>query len=320
MTKFKGFRRGYGIGLALTIMGVAAIACGGGGGGSSPVPTGGPTPVQTATPIGTATSTPIATATPTPTSTPASANVTGQAVDENGAPVSGATVSFGTGFSFAPSGGITGTVATATTDATGHFTANVTVGSASYVQVAASGHATAHKIVTLTAGSNTLSAWTLPVPTSDEQAALAAVNSDRASLGSGAGAQALTFDADMVIVGRFRANDMAANGYFAHTAPGQSLSAVYAKWQTIPNNLSGVSVLYGLENIAAGPASLTAAESDFVYNDGASNNGHHDIVLSKGNAWVGFGEAFAGKNFVAGNGPVNYFAEVFATTCGAACP
>ena len=105
----------------------AALAACGGGGGSGSSGGGGGIP---STPVPTASPTVAPSATPTPRVT-----VAGRAVDESGAGIAGATVSFGTGFALVPGGAITGIVATATTDATGAFTASLAPGSATFVQV-----------------------------------------------------------------------------------------------------------------------------------------------------------------------------------------
>ena len=202
---------------------VALAGCGGGGAGSNAGP-----PTAAPSPSPTITGAPF---TPAP-----NVALSGRVVDESGNGVANATVSFGTGFTLVPGGAITGVVATTTTNASGAFAAMITRGSASFVEVDAAGRAAAHKAIS-TSADTALAAWTLPAPTSDELAGLAALNSDRASAGTGPGAQPLTWDADMLLIARYRTQHMAALGFFDHVAPGASVADAGARWQSIANSL-----------------------------------------------------------------------------------
>jgi uncharacterized protein YkwD len=289
---------------------LAALSACSGGGGSSPATSPG-SPV-----------TPPPTVQPPPTPTAAPAIASGQIVDEKGAPVAGATVSFGSGFQHAPAAALIGVAGQAVTDANGRFTMIVPAAPTFAVQIVANGRLVAHKLVTGTPGLDQLQPWLLPIASADELAGLAALNADRAALGKGAGALPVSLDADAELVARTRAADMALNGYFDHVAPGATMAAADVAWKALPNSLY---VPFGptyvlQENIAAGSVSLVTAEYSLVYMDADPKQAHRLNVLSQGNMWVGLGEAFNGKSSIPGGGPVNYFAENFVTTCENPCP
>ena len=132
----------------------------------------------------------------------------------------------------------------------------------------------------------------------DDLAALAAVNADRAALGSGAGHNPLGLDSDLERAGRFATATMAALGFYAHDYPGTSSFVSFAYWCAIDALCGRYAAIpaYG-ENQAASvagsaPASLASAEAAYVA-EGPSGS-HFRAVVDPNDVWIGFGETFAG--------------------------
>jgi len=262
--------------------------------------------------------------TPSPSPTPVVPQYTGRVVDSDhgGAPVAGATVSVGTGFAYDGTGYvISGVTATTTTKADGTF--SISIAGAQYVQVTAAGLVAAHRPI-LTAPNQwgfqppagTIGTFQLPTANADELAGLREMNKNRASGGSGQGAQPLTLDADVMLSARAHANDEATQGYYAHVAPGTNyeFSGHY-----ICTPLGGfcANPLFEQENLDGYPASSgSLAQADDVYFAYGPGEGHHDNVVSKTNLWVGFGAAYGGKPDPGsvGNGTESYFVENFITS------
>jgi uncharacterized protein YkwD len=320
----------------------ALAACGGGGGGGSTIPPGGGggggvTPIPTATPTGGTTSTPTptptptggTTSTPTPTPTPtptvAPQTLTGSVVDSDhgNAPVSGATVSVGTTWTYGAGSGyvLTGVTATATTKADGTFA--ISVAGAQYVQVTANGLVAAHRPILFAPNqwgfqppAGSIGTFQLPTANADELGGLAEMNKNRASGGSGQGAQPLTLDADVMLSARAHAKDEATQGYYSHVSPGTNY-AYSGHYVCTPLGGFCANPLYIQENLDEGPGSSgSLALADDVYFANPPGEGHHDNVVSKTNLWVGFGAAYGGKPDPGsvGNGTESYFAENFVTS------
>jgi hypothetical protein len=307
---------------AVTLI-AALAACGGGGGGS----TGGGipgTPQPTATPTG-ATPTPTATPSPTPTPTVAPQTLTGSVVDVDhaNAPVAGATVSVGTAWTYSPGSGyiLSGVTATATSKADGSFA--ISIAGAQYVQVTATGLVAAHRPILTTPNqwafqppAGTIGAFQLPTANADELGGLAEMNKNRATGGSGQGAQPLTLDADEMLSARAHAKDEATQGYYGHISPGTNY-AYSGHYVCTPLGGFCANPLFTQENLDEGPGSSgSLALADDVYFANPPGEGHHDNVVSKTNLWVGFGAAYGGKPDPAsvGNGTESYFAENFVTS------
>jgi uncharacterized protein YkwD len=303
---------------ALALAACAALAaCGGGGGstGGGPPPTGAPTP----------TATPVVTATPTATPTVAPQVVTGSVVDADhaGAPVSGATVSVGSSWVYTAGSGyvLSGVTATAATKPDGTF--SISIAGAQYVQVTAAGLVAAHRPI-LTAPNQwnfqppagTIGTFQLPTANADELAGLAEMNKNRASGGSGQGAQPLTLDADVMLSARAHAKDEATQGYYSHISPGTNY-AFSLHYVCTPLGGFCANPLFSQENLDEYPVSSgSLAQADDVYFSYGPGEGHHDNVVSKTNLWVGFGAAYGGKPDAGsvGNGTESYFVENFITS------
>ncbi|HEY8315031.1 MAG TPA: hypothetical protein VIG51_12790, partial [Candidatus Baltobacteraceae bacterium] len=243
--------------LALFCVSIAVAACSGGGSGSG----------NGITPIG-------------PTSTPQKQSISGTITDlDTGTPLAGAAVAIGTSFA---GGTLSGIAAQTNTATDGSYTIAYTGSAPPFIQIAANGYVTLHKLLTLTPvvapspvptlppGAVTLPAYHLTKPTAHELAALTQLNADRAKYGTGNGAAPLSFDEDIVEVARWRANDMATLGYFSHTEPGTNLGSAAIKYCGL-NNTPGVGGFCGeagfgfTENISSCTCGdLTAAEASFL--------------------------------------------------------
>jgi hypothetical protein len=267
-------------------------------------------------------------------STPA-ANVAGSVVDaELAAPVgiAGALVRVGTSFA---SGVIGGVVASATSAADGSFVLAVpstaslpmlpppiqppapypqvptpppgTV-AALFVEIDAPAYATLHRVLYLSAGTVSAGSFALARPSSDELAALAQLNADRAWLGAGAGAAPLALDDDLVLTARFVATTMATAGFYAHLYPGtaEAVNVQYCAWP----GFCGRYVAGPAENEDTGVAGLVQAEADYIA-EGPSGS-HYAAIVEPRNWWVGFGEAFDGLCPDHLSRLCSYFTEEFA--------
>jgi hypothetical protein len=302
---------------ALALAACATLAaCGGGGGGSS-----GPPPIIAPTP----TATPVVTPTPTPAQTVVPQALTGSVVDVDhaNAPVSGAAVSVGTAWTYTPGSGyvLSGVTATATTKPDGTFSINIA--GAQYVQVTAAGLVAAHRPI-LTAPNQwgfqppvgTIGTFQLPTANADELAGLAEMNKNRASGGSGQGAQPLTLDADVMLSARAHAKDEATLGYYSHVSPGTNYEFA-GHYICTPLGGFCANPLFDQENLDQFPASFgSLATADDVYFGYGPGEGHHDNVVSKTNLWVGFGATYGGKPDPGSvrNGTESYFVENFITS------
>ncbi len=297
------------------VAGALLLAACGGGGGSAVSPSA-PTPAASATP---AVAAPV--------------NIAGSVLDGS-LGIAGAVVRIGTTFTGGTLGGV---LASATSGADGSFAVAVPLatslpalpppiqppapyppvptpppGTAAtvFVQIDAPGYASLHRIVYLAAGAVVSGALALPRPTTDELAALAQLNADRARLGSGGGTAPLALDADLVLTARFVATAMATDGFYAHLYPGTSeaINVQYCAWP----GFCGRYVSGPAENEDTGVASLLQAEADYVA-EGPSG-GHFAAIVEPRNLWVGFGEAFGGLCPDHVSRACTYFTEEFALT------
>lgn len=125
--------------------------------------------------------------------------------------------------------------------------------------------------------------------TNEEQVMVQLVNEDRARYGLGT----LTIDPELCEVARIKAQDMLANGYFAHTSP------TYGNIRQMLTRF-GVSYRGASENIARS-RSIYHAEAAFL----SSSTGHRQTLL--GSQWtrIGIGVAMTPAGFV-------YVSQVFA--------
>jgi hypothetical protein len=293
--------------LAVATFATATIvaACGGGGGGSTTPPTNPATSTPATTAPATATPTPVPTATATPVATLA----TGRAVSDAGSPLAGATVTLYSGFN-TKGGAFTGPVGTATTAADGSFSITPTAAASTvaYIEIDATGAASLHRFALVSPNTTTaLGTYTLPVLTADESAGIAAYNAARAQYGSGQGAVPRIADADDMIVARGRVAQMAAGGWFAHTAPGATITASYVLIQAqgasaIPNGMA-----YGIgDDIGANISSSAALISAFM-GEGVGGGHYQDVIAPLG-VFVGIsfkanGLPYSGETVQA---PTNY--------------
>jgi uncharacterized protein YkwD len=290
--------------LALFCISMAIVACSGGGSNSG----------NGITPIG-------------PTSTPQKQSISGTITDlDTGTPLAGAAVAIGTSFA---GGTLSGIAAQTNTATDGSYTIAYTGSAPPFIQIAANGYVTLHKLLTLTPvvapspvptlppGAVTLPAYHLTKPTAHELAALTQLNADRAKYGTGNGAAPLSFDEDIVEVARWRANDMATLGYFSHTEPGTNLGSAGIKYciGKAPTVVGGFCSEDGFaidENIAACSCG-DLITGEMAYMAEGPSGGHFQTVVAMTNSWVGFGEAYGGKTYdpIGMPGPMNYFVEEF---------
>jgi|GEM_PF-6080904 len=290
--------------------------CGGGGGSS-------PAPIAPGPPAAGPSAAPSATPTTSATAAPASRTFTGRIIDgdHGNAPVDGATVTLGTTLAYAAGGyAVRGTTATAKTAADGTFSIAATAAQL-FFEVDAPGLVSLHR--PLPPASAAFGDLTLPTATSEDLAGLAELNKNRAQLGHGNGAVALTLDADLELLARYRVNDMATNGYFGHTAPGQTRGATEVYLCTIAVGAFCATPvgypIYDQENLDADASSQAQAEDGYIAL--GSHDGHYQNVISKTDLWIGFGEALNGKVSPGFGGVTqSYFAEEFFTSTPNADP
>ncbi|HZO92239.1 MAG TPA: CAP domain-containing protein [Candidatus Baltobacteraceae bacterium] len=281
--------------------------CGGGGSSSGPSTYGGAPPTAAAS------------ATPTPSATPTAAplSYTGRVVDagHGKVPVVGATVTLGTTIAYTGTAYmIAGFTTMARTAADGSFTVAGIPGQL-FIEVDASGLVSLHR--PLPTNSTRFGTLALPTATAEDTAGLAELNMHRQKLGSGNGTRPLSLDADLELLARYRVADMAANGYFGHTAPGQSRGASEVYLCTIDTGAfcasPSASPIYDQENIAADAPSQAASEDGYVVL--GPTDGHYQNIVSRTDLWVGFGEAQNGKPAPGLSGTVaSYYAEEFFTS------
>lgn len=304
-------------GATLTLAATLA-ACGGGGGSSSILPGGG----------GGATPTPTATPTPPPPTAQAAGRVTD--AETNGNPgVAGATVKIGT--SFDATGTITGVVATATTAADGSYSVPVPLttslpisngisqnasdppagtSNAFFAQVDAGGFVSAHKIMYLHTGATSVPTYAIAHPGLNDAAALARVNSDRASLGSGTGKNPVALDSDATLMARFATMTEGAQGFFNHNYPNTTNNV--AKSYQCTAALSFCAHYYNSsENESLGGDVLT--QEDGYIAEGPTG-GHYQAVMNPKNVWVGFAQ-YLGASPAGSSSPQSmYGAQEYITT------
>jgi len=294
---------------------VAFTACGSGGGGSSSSSATSITPpVVTSSPV------------PTPTPTPMP-DAKGIAVDDTtGQPIAGATIVISqqtviAGATAPPSGSKPWPSATSAPD--GSFDVqNVPrslqtfdfsfVGARfpmypnyQWIQIfSPDGHASYHGIWTINpSGTTDLGKIGIAMPTADETAWLTKLNLDRSTVGTPAVTVPLILDSVTLQTARYWAQEMAAEGFYAHQCPAASTTCT-AFWLYGTQHHS----LPDSQNIDYGtlPTMWPTAESQFMVEQAncvngnwltctyAENTGHYINIMSA-TRWVGFGIA-AGKN------------------------
>jgi uncharacterized protein YkwD len=204
-----------------------------------------------------------------------------------GAPIAGASVAIGSSLAGGALGGISAQTATA---ADGSYVLGGYAANARYLQVSLAGNPVVlHAAVT--AGNATFPDMLLATPTADEVSGFNQVNADRAAHGSGTGKNPVILDEYLLETARYRANDMATAGYFAHTPPagaGLSGSAEYALLA------KGLPYAGWGENIALGYASLQAADANGYMIEGPGG-GHYENIIDTRNVWVGLAAVYNGK-------------------------
>ena len=309
--------------IALALVAVLA-ACGGGGGASSPAPSG-PTPT-TASSTATATASPTATATASSTtSSSTSSTYTGRVVstDSGNASVSGARILVGTAWTYQGQGyAISNVLSTATTAANGSFSINLPA-NATFIEVDAAGLVSAHRPVQTTPNSwgvgplaNSFGTIGLPTATADDFAELPVVNYDRATLGTGNGALALSLDADMELAARATTKNEGTLGYYAHEQPGTNYGFGIHYTCTVLVGAFCANPIYQDESLGAGPTETSVQMEQGNIALGPSD-GHYQLVISATNLFVGFGEYLGGVP--PGGSPTsvttyNYQAQEYLTT------
>ena len=179
-----------------------------------------------------------------------------------------------------------------------------------FIEIEATGYATLHRVLYLSAGNVAAGAFGLVRPTSDELAALAQLNADRARLGNGAGVLPLGLDNDLVLTARFVATTMATDGFYAHRYPGtaEAVNVQYCAWPGFCSRY----VAGPTENEDTGVASLVQAEAAYIA-EGPSG-GHFAAIVNSRNLWVGFGAASGGLCPDGVSRLCSYFTEEFALT------
>ena len=298
---------------------VALAACGGSGAASTGPGSGPQVPALPPAPS----TAPAPTTTPTPKPVPLYAGRVLDA-DHGNAPIGGATVTVGTGFAYTGAGyALSGVTATVSSNADGTFA--ILPSGATYVQITAPGVAPAHRPIAAAtnfagfdAAAFAPALFRLPTPNADELGGLAEVNINRAKFGAGSGALALSLDADLIVAARAFANDMAANGYLAHTKPGTA----YAYFSSAACQLGSFcfNPFYDDENIAGGTtagavtpgaAGFNLASTNDAYIGQGPADGHYQRVLNATNIFVGLGASYNGIGL--GGAPYgSYFVEGYA--------
>ncbi len=298
---------------ALTLTG-----CSGAGGGG-PIPAAAPAtsaPFAATTAMPSAAATAGATPTPAPTASAATtAALTGRVVDDaSGAPVAGATVVVGSG-AYTPSdvyrrfqvfGSSQQTArsraeGSAVGGSDGSFSLASVPNGLQQFQLSAPGYATYNTGVTLDASAKDLGTLKLHHLSNAESTWLALVNSDRAAYGNAP----VAFDQVAYQTAAQHAADMAANDYFSHEDPaGRKPYVRYA--------LQG-GIGFDSENIAAGFASVTDAESAFM-SEAASKGGHFLNIEDVAHDWVGLARATAPPGAASAYG--SYYDQEFVNIAG----
>jgi hypothetical protein len=271
--------------LASGILAAALAACGGGG-GSSPSPTPPIGPISTPTP----------TASPSSSSTPGTGvtSATGTIVDyDSGAAIANATVIVGptvivgaTPPATLPSGDVT-----TTTNASGTFSTAVQSGAGNIMVFTTDGHATLHAPATYTASAvHAFGTLKLSMPTSDDVAWLAAINSDRANNG----APPVVFDELLLEATRLWNNYEAVNNRYVDTdtaapAPYTTSITVYGSLVQAINGGSLANFNVVVAQNETGGANGVGAEANFRAE--GTTGPHFSTIINPAQKWVGTGNA-----------------------------